>query len=144
MSKKIILIVALVGVVGYFGFRFFVSGMNKPCDPPERPTGLSSNAKWHGGCDGGNWIELVSISDNKYRFKVYRDWDGVLNMDADFVPENCNQLNLTDKNWDALISYYTQDDSSVYITIKNETDCRLKSVYPAYGGEDWEMLQEKE
>lgn len=144
MSKKIILIVALVGILGYLGFRFFVRGMNKPCDPAERPTGLPLTAKWYGGCDGGNWIELISITDNKYRFKVYRDWDVALNMDADFIPEDCNQLNLTDKNWDKLISYYTQDDSAAYITIKNKTDCRLKSVYPAYGGEDWEILREKE
>lgn len=80
MSKKIILIVALFGVLGYLGFRFFVPGMNKPCDPPEIPTGLSLNAKWYGGCDGGNWIELVSVSDKKYRLKciatgmVYLIW----------------------------------------------------------------------
>lgn len=141
--RKIIMILAVVGVLGYVGFRFFIQGMNRPCDPPERPTGLPLTAKWFGGCDGGNWIELVSTTENKYRLKVYRDWDGVLNMDADFVPENCGQLNLDDKNWDQIISYYTQDDSGTFITIKNYNDCRLKAVYPAYGGEDWEALQEK-
>jgi hypothetical protein len=142
--RKIIVIVAVIILILFIGYKYFDYSMTQPCDPPSRPQGLPASAKWYGGCDGGNWIELVSISDNKYRFKVYRDWDGVLNIDADFVPENCSKLNLTDRNWDGLISYYTQDDSSVYITIKNEANCRLKSVYPAYGGEDREILQEKE
>jgi hypothetical protein len=144
MSKKVILIVISVGIFGYLGFRFFIDGMNRPCSPPERPTGLPANAKWFGGCDGGNWIELISSTDSKYRFKVYRDWDGVLSMDADFVVEGCDKLEITSENWIGLISYYNQSDSLAYIMIKDQSDCRLKSVFPAYGGEDWEVLQEKE
>lgn len=143
MSKKIILIVLSVGILGYLGFKFFIDGMNKPCSPPDRPTGLPSTAEWFGGCDGGNWIELLSLDDGKYHFKIYRDWDGVLVMDADFVLEGCNGLTLTADSWKKLITYYNQEDSFAVLAVNGKPGCRLKSLYPAYGGEDWKTLQDK-
>lgn len=142
--KKAIVLGVIIILISLIGYKYLEQLINQPCDPPTKPLNVPAKAKWYGGCDGGNWIELISISDKKYRFKVYRDWDGTLNMDADFISENCINLSLTTENWEELVTYYIQDDSSVYITIRNETNCRLKSVYPAYGGEDWKMLQEKE
>lgn len=119
------------------------SGEDK-CDPPAKPTGLSEDAEWVGGCDGGNWIELVSIGDNKYRFRVYRDWDGALNIDSDFIVENCETVKISKTNWQDLLAYYNHDasDSSVHIFLKGG-DCYLKSIFPAYGGEDWDEIRNK-
>jgi hypothetical protein len=142
-KMKFVIVFGAIILLLYICVRYFDYLMNQPCDPPARPSKVSANAKWFGGCDGGDWIELVKCEENRYRFRIYRDWDGVLNMDADFVPENCDKLQLTSKNWEGLISHYTRGDSVVYIEVKNEKNCRLKFVYPAYDGDDWKGLQEK-
>lgn len=142
-----ILLIGLVVLValGFAGYKYLNWSFNQPCDPPNRPSSVPQNAIWAGGCDGGNWIELISVDDEKYRFRIYRDWDGELNMDADFIPTECDPVDLNKDNWQDRVAYYAQrSDSSVAIILKgtNKT-CSLTSVYPAYGGDDWEVIKEK-
>jgi hypothetical protein len=116
--------------------------------PPERPEPVPKTAIWSGGCDGGIWIELVEIKENKYRFRIYLDWNGELLMDADFKLKNCKTYNLNSNNWDTTVCCYAHSlDSTVVLGIVYKADenrkCHLQSLYPAYGGNDWEIIKEK-
>ena len=123
--------------------------LKQPCSSPPKPNNLSDTVMWSGDCDGGNWIELVDIKDNVYRFRIYQDYDGVLLMDADFMLKNCNNKVIDMENWQTRVCCYSNSmDSLVRLGIKNigNEDCNngyLESIYPAYGGVDWEIIQEK-
>jgi len=101
--------------------------MSRPCEPPPKPLKVPNEARWFGGCDGGNWIELISIVDNKYRFRIYQDWSGELEVDEEFVPEGCNGAFITLENWKGTISHFDQDGTFNYITTINGK-CKLKST----------------
>jgi len=120
--KKIIIIFLLISGCFLFYKWFF----NQPCLPPEKPERLTSKAVWFGSCDGGNWIELININlkENKYRFKIYRDYDGVLMMDANFKVVNCEDTDiLNENNWKDLIVGYLNENIGI-----KESDCYLKIV----------------
>ncbi len=132
----IIILLALVVVVGLW--YFLKLGSQWPCDPPEKPKSVPQEAVWKGGCDGGNWIELVDTRNSKYRFRIYRDWDGTLELDADFKPVSCENPKLTISNWEQSITGYLNEK----INLK-DTSCYLQITYPAYGGSQWEIIKEK-
>jgi hypothetical protein len=101
------------------------------CDPPEKPDNVSQKAIWKGGCDGGNWIELVSLDEERIRFRIYRDWDGDLIFDADFKYESCEDFKLTEANWIDHIAYFGNN----LVLYENEAvpfKCFLEPIYPAY------------
>ncbi len=79
-------------------FKIFVN-IGVGCDPPQKPNKVPNSAVWKGGCDGGNWIELVSVEKEKIRFRIYRDWNGKLILDADFEYKGCTEFRLTKSNW---------------------------------------------
>ena len=67
-------------------------------------------------------------------------------MDADFVcEENVQPICLTKENWKEHFVDYIQKDTFSYVLIKahDGAECELKISYPAYGGDDWEILKEK-
>lgn len=137
--KKVIIIV-LISLIAITGLWYFLKlGSQWPCDPPEKPNNVPEEAVWKGGCDGGNWIELISISSSKYRFRIYRDWDGTLELDADFEPVLCEKINLTESNWSQSITGYLNEKINI-----QDTSCYLNIVYPAYGGSQWEIIKEKQ
>lgn len=114
-----------------------------PCPQPERPTGVPYQAVWKGGCDGGLWIQLLETKENKFRFKIYHDFNGELLLDADFILENCDDFILSETNWKEYITWY----SGQFIGIKNLVDsknwkCKLRPIFPAYAGKDWEIMKE--
>lgn len=119
-----------------------------PCSSPERPVNIPKDAIWSGDCDGGNWIELVEIKDNIFRFRIYQDYNGMLLMDANFKSNSDKNL-INISNWKNLICCYSHSisDSLVRLGIKEneqrEKECYLESIYPAYAGEDWTIIQEK-
>lgn len=139
-----VLSIIILLVVIYIMWRF-----NQPCSPPEKPKIVPKQAIWSGGCDGGEWIELVEIKQDKYRFKVYRDWDGELMFDADFMFKD-KKTKLDSINWKNLICCYNHstEDSLTLLNVTKieegeETYYQLKSIYPAYGGSDWKIIKEK-
>lgn len=69
--------------------------------PPEKPKVLSENTVWFGDCDGGNWIQLVNINreEKLIRLKIYRDYDGILEMDANFKLGVCDFNDINESNW---------------------------------------------
>lgn len=143
--KKWIFIFLAFAVVGIVFYKWF---FNQPCVPPDKPSTVPASAIWSGGCDGGEWIDLVSVTDKKYRFRIYRDWNGDLMMDADFKFDG-KAFDLNERNWTDKVCCYTQSlESEVLLKVVSDnqdtkTHYQLKSVYPAYGGDDWEVIKEK-
>lgn len=144
MKKLTFILIACV-VLGFIFWKWF---FNQPCPPPEKPRTVPVEAVWSGGCDGGDWIELVEIKKNAYRFRIYQDWNGELKMDADFF-FNDEKTNLTLTDWQTKICCYSQSvDSTVTLSVIEESNnpkkrYNLQSIYPAYGGSDWEIIKEK-
>jgi hypothetical protein len=115
------------------GILFYKYFFNQPCVGWEKPDNVPLSAIWIGGCDGGHWIELVSMQNDTCRFRIYRDWNGDLELDADFIYENCN-VQLTKANWNEYITHF--DGTKIYTKIQsNSSYCRLVPVFPAYYGE---------
>ena len=124
-------------------FIFFIA-CNRPCPPPAKPDKVPFQAEWFGGCDGGHWIQLVDDS-NKYHFRIFRDWDGTLLMDALFKPDA--NVNIDLNNWKKDIYTYGVNSSNdtlvcIYYSL-NDSLIPLSAQYPAFGGEDWDLIKEK-
>jgi len=130
----ILLGIVALGVVLYLSVDI---NTNTGCPPPEKPNGVPQSAAWVGGCDGGNWIELVSIEKEKVRFRIYRDWNGDLILDADFEYQGCDEFRLTKSNWEEYVAYF---GSAIELMNKSGVNdrCRLEPVYPAYEEESIE------
>lgn len=130
MKKKILIIILIVfssfvGVVLLYNFLF-----DRPCSEWIKPESVPSSAIWKGGCDGGNWIELVELKKDTIRFRVYRDWDGELILDSDFKYSNCNNFRLTESNWNEYIAYFG-NTLEIYEN-SNMGKCRLLRINPSY------------
>lgn len=139
--KKLILSIFVVSVIIVIGWFLVKLSSNWNCDSPQKPVSVPQSAVWRGGCDDGNWIDLVNIYQNKYRFRIYRDWDGALEMDADFEAENCFGLIITHLNWKEVVATYLNETMNIG---QGKIKCELKPVYPAYGGNQWEIIAEKQ
>jgi hypothetical protein len=126
MKKWIIVLVVSI-ILGYIFVNWF---FNQPCKPPEKPKNIPSVAIWKGGCDGGNWIELVSTEKDKARFKIYRDWNGELLLDADFKYQECYNINLTKVNWVDCVGDFI--NGIIGIKCDDKAECRLEPNYPVY------------
>ncbi|MFB9057513.1 hypothetical protein ACFFU9_12255 [Mariniflexile ostreae] len=144
--KKWLIIIAIISFLGFVLFKYIFD--KQPCLPPERHELVPLVAIWSGGCDGGEWIELVEIKEDKYRFRIYQDWNGELKMDADFEFRE-DRTNLTRVNWESIVCCYSQSlDSLVTLSVVDNVEgkkkyYRLQSIYPAYGGNDWGIIKEK-
>ena len=100
------------------------------CDPPIKPSNVPEKAVWKGGCDGGYWIELVSIEKDTVRFRIYIDWNGDLLLDAYFKYEACHGFRLTDSNWENHVAYFG-NAIEIYNSSGGSSRCRLEPIYPA-------------
>ena len=146
--KKFVLILVFVLMLIVVGLGYFVHYYNNlECEAPQRVGQVPASALWIGGCDGGYWVDFVGQKEEKCRFRIYRDWSGDLRMDADFVcEENVQPICLTEENWkEHFVDYNEYNDTfpSVLIKAHDGAECELKISYPAYGGDDWEVLKEK-
>lgn len=144
MKKRLVITLILVVIGGMF-FKWF---FNQPSEPPKKPSIVPEQAIWSGGCDGGEWIELIEINKDKYRFKVYQDWSGELKIDADFkFKDDKTELNLM--NWKDVVCCYSHSmDSLVTLSVVKANESKkqyyqLQVLYPAYGGDDWQIIKEK-
>lgn len=128
--KKWIITTVVIIIFAFLFFNFFVS-TDGGCDPPERPKNVPKEAIWKGGCDGGNWIQLIDIKDKVCRFRIFRDWNGNLILDADFEYKNCNGFYLTENNWTEYVAYFGNSLEFFNKPEINES-CRMDPVYPVY------------
>ena len=65
-------------------------------------------ANWHGGRDGGSWVELVdSREDETFRLRIYRDGTGDLEVDSWFsLSENCRGQKVSAVRFHDLVQGY--------------------------------------
>lgn len=133
MKKWIFIILGIIGLLLLF-CKLFVS-IGGGCDPPEKPRSVPEKAVWKGDCDGGSWIELVSIKKEKARFRIYRDWNGDLILDADFQYKDCDTFRLTKTNWIKHIAYF-ESTLEIYESSNEGFRCHLSPIYPVYNEED--------
>ena len=119
------IILSAIAAILYIDWTF-----TQPCSDPEKPSNVPPAAAYIGGCDGGHWMELVSITDKKVRFRIYRDWNGELLLDADFKYDGCAGFRLTSSDWTKHVAFFEN-----YIHIYDHSagvNCKLLPVYPAY------------
>ena len=128
MKKWMVIILGVIILLVLF-FLLFVR-IGGGCDPPKKPNSVPEKAIWKGGCDGGSWIELVLIEKEKARFRIYRDWNGDLLLDADFEYKNCNDFRLTESNWKEHVAY--MGEALEIYEKSNVGGCRLIPVYPVF------------
>lgn len=125
-----------------FSLIYFCS-CTVPCKEPERPLGIPKEAIWNGSCDGGYWIHLVGIEENKYRFKIFVDYDSTVLMDADFVAsDKCLGFDMP-KDKSILKKVSVVEPEKILIKLGEGKFCSLNPIYPAYGGYTWEIIKKK-
>jgi hypothetical protein len=101
---------------------------NKPM-PPQRKGNIPSNATWHGGQDGGCWIEITSASnDSLYTLNIYNDETGEYENGGVFkICSVCSEVNLTTSNLSMLIDSY--DGEKVFLKQEvGKRSCVLEKV----------------
>lgn len=51
-----------------------------------KTSNIPANAIWKGGLDEGFWFDITEFNpkNNQYRIRIYNDYDGQLNIDANF------------------------------------------------------------
>lgn len=146
MYKKYLYIILTIGILFIIGLFYLLSPVSDyKCPEPPRPANVNEKAKWCGGCDGGEWIYLIPDS-NKFHFIVYNDYTGVVRIDGIFTPNKNDSISLNYDNWKEQVLYYMNDtDGTLKIIIQNSISIsELTCQYPAFGGNDWEIIREKE
>lgn len=137
--KNCALAIVVLIIISVALYKVIDIGFKQPCPPPEKPEDIPIEAQWNGGCDGGYWIELVAIKENKYRFRIYLDYKSEVLIDADFVAIHQDGIELP---LDSTILNQIAVVEIDKIILKSE-NCYLQAVYPAYGGSSWEIIKEK-
>ena len=132
MKKKVLIVLGVLSVLFIVLFLFGKSLFYRPCPTPEKPKNVPKEAVWKGDCDGGSWVELVSINENKVRFKIYRDWNGELVLDADFESKDCTNYRITKNNWIECSGDFINGDIGIHVDCDSNLKCRLEPIYPAY------------
>ena len=131
MKKLLYIVLAIVGVSVFLYFSVTIR-TNTGCPPPNKPSKVPESAVWKGGCDGGSWIELVSIAKEKVRFRIYQDWNGDLILDAVFEYKDCGTFRLTESSWKKCAGDFINGNIGIHIDCNKDTKCRLEPIYPAH------------
>ncbi|MEQ8714171.1 MAG: hypothetical protein RIC80_14215 [Cyclobacteriaceae bacterium] len=141
--KKLFISLSILLALGFVGYKYLNWSFNQPCDPPERPDGIPVSAKWYGGCDGGAWLEFVECRNNKYRFRIYLDYVATVMLDADYVvTEGCSNVDFPRDR--TILNKISRIDSYFkQLYFKDIQECHLRPIYPAIGGDYWDVLKEK-
>jgi hypothetical protein len=105
---------------------------SKPCLPPDKPSGVPLVAVWKGDCDGGDWIECVSITNNTARFRFYRDGSGELYLDSDFKNVRCQSQFISYENWQVCVAGYINERIEFMAGCGQSPSCIMVPVKPAY------------
>lgn len=89
-------------------------------------------ALYHGGPDGGHYFEIVEKKDDKFRIKIYLDYNEELMIDGFFksISDSCGS-NLTLENIQDCISTYN-DDKIFIIGPQKKDFCKLVLVETIY------------
>ena len=79
----------------------------------DRPDNVPESAIWSGGPDGGEWIEFVERHGGMYRYRIYRDCDGSLLLDADFRLTGSTRPEYS--GWEKSVCCFEELDGGVFI-----------------------------
>lgn len=95
---------------------------------------MKSNPKalYHGGPDGGHFFEIIEKKDDKFRIKIYLDYNEELMIDGYFksISDSCGG-DLTLENIQEFISTY--NDDKIFINGPKKNDfCKLVLVETIY------------
>jgi hypothetical protein len=135
MKRKLLYFLSIV-VLMIIGAIVFLKLLFKlPCGEPEKPSCVPISAVWKGACDGGAWIEFVSVKKDTIRFRIYRDWNGDLMMDADFTYKDCGNLRLTKDNWNEYVTFFDGHTLNIYKK-SDDSYCQLNLIYPLFYEEE--------
>ncbi len=129
--KKIFFLIILIFLIGIILFVFFK--YSEPIEPVKRPANVPSDAVWHGGADGGNWIQCLQIKDSTNIFfcNVYSDFTG------DIIYKGLFKLEGKETSIDELkelLGFYSGD----YINLKDNRV--MKTVVPIDSSSYEEMM----
>lgn len=127
--KIIFLSIILLVILGLWVTKW---QFNKPYTAPVKIGIIPSNAIWKGSCQEGFWFELVEVNKEKreYRFRIYNDYNGELELDAIFsVNQNCNEE--APKNKEILSKILTFENNTILF---EKGFCDLKVQLPILGG----------
>lgn len=129
MKTKRLYLTVIITIIVLFIIWLF----ERPTTQWKRPKNVPISAIWKGHFDGGSWLELVEIKKDTIRLRIYRDWNGDLLLDADFVTENGSNLQWTKDNWSEYISFFDGNVCGVSSKIaKDSIACRLIPISPVY------------
>ena len=98
-----------------------------PLPAPSKVAGVPKKAIWYGGSDGGCWIEVAGVIDNKlYQLNFFNDFTGEKQDSGVFrLCDNCSSITLDSVALVKQISGY--DGQSVILSItKNDKNCFLE------------------
>ncbi len=90
------------------------------------------NAIYHGGTDGGYYFEVLEAKNDRFRVRIFLDYNETLILDAYFASKNdsCN-LYLTQDNIQNSISTY--NDKKIFIKVPSMDEyCKLEIVETFY------------
>ena len=133
MLLKSIVILCFIFIATIFILFKYCFHMDK-AEAPAKPSSVPALAVWRGDFDEGFWIEHVPTDGgkDKYRFKIYNDYDGKLAYDGVFCfsDKQCSQIKWPKEIIDSVL-YFSIGDT-FKIVMKNSCEC--KAVPPQLGG----------
>ena len=123
--KPLLAGLCVIIVIG-FAVKFMLA--EYPCAPPEKPAVVPPAAVWKGGCDGGSWIEMVSLGADGIKLRTYRDWDGKLFFESEFIYEDCGRFRLTEDSWAQCIGDLVNGVIDIENRCSEAVGCRLEPI----------------
>lgn len=129
MKKHIIITIISLCVL-----LFFIKCVHSNvAEPPDKPKVVPNTAVWKGDFDEGFWIDLINSDtlNDKFRFKVYNDYNGELVFDGLFkLPSNCICTSSKKNILNDILFFEFREQ---YKLVINDS-CFLQAIIPAYGG----------
>jgi hypothetical protein len=129
MKKNSVITILSLCVLLFF-IKCFSSNV---AESPDKPKSVPNSAVWKGDFDEGFWIDLINSDtlNDKFRFKVYNDYNGELVFDGVFILSPSCLCNFNKKKILNNILFFEFREQ--YKLVINDS-CFLKAIMPAYGG----------
>jgi hypothetical protein len=102
--------------------------LRQPCSAPDRPRGVPPGSHWAGGCDGGNWFELLgAVEPGRYQLRIYHDPLGEVAEEGWFeVTSDCPHKPPPREELLGRIRFF--DGKRVHLAADGERSCSLEKA----------------
>lgn len=106
---------------------FLLNCNSSTSQSPAKVDGIPEKAIWCGGSDGGCWIEIVRVLDNKkYQLNFFNDFTGEKQDSGIFMLcDNCSSMTIDSITITKQISGYDGKNLILLVT-KNDENCFLE------------------